>query len=244
MLSAAAPAAAQDLAARVGRVPDGVVRLAFAARPDVCPAGDGWRSGPRRRENADGWRPQDCDRSAVLVSLTREKGRVVRVRTHIGGSWSSTTGATTDLGTVSAPTAAAYLLTIAAEGGRASEDAIGAAVLADSTELWPQLLKLAKRTDLDQRARRSAIFWLGQQAGDAVTRGLIDVAEAGESDREVANAAVFALSQQPKAEGVPALIKVARTHKDPQVRRTALFWLGQSQDPAALAFFEELLTAR
>ncbi len=34
----------------------------------------------------------------------------------------------------------------------------------------------------------------------------------------------------------------ARSHPDPEVRRKALFWLGQSGDPRALALFEELLT--
>ena len=31
---------------------------------------------------------------------------------------------------------------------------------------------------------------------------------------------------------------------DPEIRRKALFWLGQSEDPRALALFEELLTRR
>jgi len=54
--------------------------------------------------------------------------------------------------------------------------------------------------------------------------------------------AVFALSQRPREEGVPALLRIARTHHDPMLRRRAIFWLGQSNDPRALALFEELLT--
>ena len=34
---------------------------------------------------------------------------------------------------------------------------------------------------------------------------------------------------------------LARTHRDPEVRKQAMFWLGQSNDPRALAFFEEVL---
>ena len=30
-------------------------------------------------------------------------------------------------------------------------------------------------------------------------------------------------------------------HPDPEIRRKAIFWLGQSQDPRAIALFEELL---
>ncbi len=53
--------------------------------------------------------------------------------------------------------------------------------------------------------------------------------------------AVFALSQRPAEEGVPALIRIARTNRHPELRKTALFWLGQSEDPRALALFEEIL---
>ena len=63
-------------------------------------------------------------------------------------------------------------------------------------------------------------------------------------DREVRESAVFALSQRPREEGVPALISVARTNKDPEIRKKALFWLGQSDDPRAIDLFEELLTRR
>jgi HEAT repeat protein len=52
---------------------------------------------------------------------------------------------------------------------------------------------------------------------------------------------VFALSQRSSNEAVPALIKVARTSRDPELRKTALFWLGQSEDPRALHLFEEIL---
>jgi hypothetical protein len=45
----------------------------------------------------------------------------------------------------------------------------------------------------------------------------------------------------PNGEGVPKLIEVARAHKNPAVRKQAMFWLGQSKDPRALAFFEEIL---
>jgi hypothetical protein len=52
---------------------------------------------------------------------------------------------------------------------------------------------------------------------------------------------VFSLSQLPKDEGVPLLINVARTNKNPEVRKQAMFWLGQSRDPRAIEFFAEIL---
>src|SRR5438094_8150709 len=116
------------------------------------------------------------------------------------------------------------------------------AVLADSVTIWPDLLKIAKSDDVSRKLRRSAVFWLGQAAGDAATRGLTDLVDDGRQDREVRESEVFALSQRPRDEGVPALIRVARENKDPDLRRKAIFWLGQSDVPRALALFEELLT--
>jgi len=61
-------------------------------------------------------------------------------------------------------------------------------------------------------------------------------------DTQVKKQAGFALSQLLKDEGVPKLIDVARTQRNREVRKQAFFWLGQSQDPRALAFIEEVLT--
>ena len=43
-------------------------------------------------------------------------------------------------------------------------------------------------------------------------------------------------------EGVPLLINVAKTNKNPAVRREAVRWLGQTHDPRALDYLEEILT--
>ena len=61
-------------------------------------------------------------------------------------------------------------------------------------------------------------------------------------DTEVKKKAVFALSQLPKDEAVPKLIAVARSQRNPEVRKQAFFWLGQSHDPRALAYIQEVLT--
>jgi HEAT repeat protein len=52
---------------------------------------------------------------------------------------------------------------------------------------------------------------------------------------------VFGLSQLPADEGVPLLIKVAREHRNRELRRDAIFWLGQSRDPRAFDFIVEIL---
>jgi HEAT repeat protein len=45
----------------------------------------------------------------------------------------------------------------------------------------------------------------------------------------------------PKDEAVPELLHVAQTNPSPDVRKEAIFWLGQTHDPRALAYFEQIL---
>jgi len=257
----AGPAAAQRLGARVAAAPDGTVRLSFAARAGVC--GDGhnvialecaggncgrgrWgRTITLNHGFDDDEVEYDCEPGPVRVSLRVRAGRVQSLRTYVGGRWVTPPrdAAVTDLGTASAREAVDFLLDLAThQDTRAGEETILPAALADSVTIWPMLLKLARDDHAPARTRRQAVFWLGQAAGDAATRGLADLVDDADVDRDVKEQAVFALSQQPRDAGVAALLRIARTHRDPGVRRKALFWLGQSGDPRALALFEELLT--
>jgi hypothetical protein len=110
----------------------------------------------------------------------------------------------------------------------------------DHASATPALLGLAKSA-ANAHVRGQALFWLAQQAGAKVA-GAIVAAIDTDPEVDVRKRAVFALSQLPKDEGVPLLINVARTNRHAEVKRQAMFWLGQSKDPRALAFFEEVLT--
>ena len=96
------------------------------------------------------------------------------------------------------------------------------------------------RNDRSSHVRGQALFWLAQRAGRkaqlAITAAIED-----DPETDVKKKAVFALSQLPRDEGVPLLIQVARSNRNPVVRKQAIFWLGQSNDPRALNFFEEVL---
>jgi hypothetical protein len=228
---------AQTIAQRVGQAPDGSVHMSFAARHGVC--GNGRNISTSR--DSDEWE-SDCDSGPVRVVLTVRGHEVVGVRTYVGGRWRAATGTITDLGYVPAQAAADYLLGIAgAIDGDHGRDAVFPATLADSAVVWPRLIALARNERAARGARRQAVFWLGQAAGEAATRGLDSIVYQDTMDRSLREQAVFALSQRPKEEGVPILIRIARTHPDHAIRKKALFWLGQSEDPRALALFQELL---
>jgi HEAT repeat protein len=116
--------------------------------------------------------------------------------------------------------------------------------LADSIEIWQWLLRLARDESRPNGIRTQSVFWLSQIAGESITANLAALTGDAAVDRDVREQAVFALSQRPRSEGVPALINIARTNRDPEIRKKALFWLGQSRDPRALALFEEILSRR
>lgn len=239
-LAFAGAAGAQTIDRRVAAAPDGTVRFSFAARPGVC--GNGHNVNIQDSRNPD-WE-SDCDNGPVRTVLTVSGGKVSRVRSYVGGRWRAGGTGVTDLGTVAAPEAANYLLDLASRVPGGSNEAVFAATLADSAMIWPALVRLAKNESVPKETRRSAVFWLGQAAGTAATASLDSLVGDSQGDRQIREAAVFALSQRPKDEGVPALIRVAQTNRDPDIRRKAMFWLGQSDDPRALALFESILTKR
>lgn len=238
MLLLAAPAAAQSIAERVAAVEDGQVRLSFAAREGVCGSGRtiSWSRG------SDDWEPR-CDPGPVHVAIDVRSGRIVDIDTYVGGHWSGRSGRIEALGMVSAPEAARYFLSLAGRlSGEVARDAIFPATLADSVVVWPDLLALAKDRTRPEEVRKGAVFWVAQAAGAAVTEGLEAIVTDESDDIEVRESAIFAISQLPHEEGVPVLLRLVQEHRDPRIRRQAIFWLGQSGDPRAIALFEEILT--
>ena len=112
--------------------------------------------------------------------------------------------------------------------------------LSKQKEAVEELIRIAKQ-DENLGARKQAVFWLGQKASVESVKALKDIVESGDETDPLKEQAIFAISQQPKDHSVPMLIDIAKTNKSASVRKRALFWLGQSGDPAALKLFEEIL---
>jgi HEAT repeat protein len=249
LLTAQAPATAQTgqtIADRVRSAPDGTVRFNFQARPGVCGSGNTVFTGDARPP-LPGNTSQDvewdtgCEQSPVRVVLDVRDHAVTGLRFYVGGRW-RTASDVTDLGDVPPQAAANYLVSLAKQAPAAiGHKAIFPATLGDNVTIWPSLMQIARDAAIPNQTRRDAVFWLGQMAGNAVTANLAQLVTEDTVDRAIRESAVFALSQRPKDESVPALIHVAQTNRDPAVRKRALFWLGQSNDPRALALFESIL---
>ena len=135
-----------------------------------------------------------------------------------------------------------YLEKLIASSG--SDRHLDGALFAISQQEAPQgldaLIRLAK-SDPSAHVRGQALFWLAQKAGQRASSAIQNAIE-NDPDTGVKKRAVFALSQLPKDEAVPKLIEIARTQKNREVQKQAFFWLGQTHDPRALAFFEQVLT--
>ena len=236
LLAITSSAEAQSLAQRA-QVRDGKVRLSYATRPEVCGSGRNIHIA----RSTDDWE-SECQHGPARLVLEWHGGKLTRVDTYVGGRWRTPGPDVTDLGMVSAPAAAAFLLDLAPRvAGGVGDDLIFPATLADSVEVWPTLIALARDAKTPRQVRKNAIFWLGQAAGDRAVKDLGDLVADQNQDADVQKQAVFALSQLRDGAGVPSLLDIARTHANPQIRKTAMFWLSQSNDPRALALFEEIL---
>ena len=173
----------------------------------------------------------------MRVVVEREAGDTKAIRVYVGGRWRADTGVT-DLGAVNTRDAATWLLSVAEQGAdKLARSALQTAMLADSVNATPVLLRIARSESRAPDARASAVSRLGEIAGERVSASLDSVAyEPG--DREVRNAAIMAIARRPKAEAVPALIKLAESLPDRELRQTAVRALAQTREPEALAWIE------
>jgi HEAT repeat protein len=197
------------------------------------------------RERSDGALSLEGDES-ILVLFRAEQGRLDRIRTYSSGCALDAGGLDvvwlTDVRTAESVRLLRSLASSATseeQDRRVEDPALAALAFHADPSALDALIALA-RQDASAHVRGQALFWLAQRAGSKVA-GVITRAIEDDPETDVKKRAVFALSQLPHDEGVPLLIDTARKNRNPAVRKQAMFWLGQSNDPRALAFFEEVL---
>lgn len=205
---------------------------------------------------AAGYRSMDCvDRTRVALEsaseisiLARYEGTTLtRLRTATADCEIDAGGLpVTWLENVKADDSAAWLTTTIKSAGTSTErldrvirPALVALAVHEGTTATRSLIELARDYQV-ARIRSDALFWLAQRAGQQAAAAIAEAIDR-DPDTEVKKRAVFALSQLPKDEGVPKLMDVAKNNRNAAVRQQAMFWLGQSNDPRALKFFEDIL---
>lgn len=105
-------------------------------------------------------------------------------------------------------------------------------------EQW--ILDQAVNAKNDMEVRKQALFWASQSGGVDVAKlgALYDRGQEYEFKKQV----IFALSQKSRSSAaLDKLIDIARNEKDKELRKDAIFWLGQSSDPRAMKALQELI---
>jgi hypothetical protein len=245
------PAGAQTIAQRIAAA-DRPVQVIYPSRPSACGDGhsyisrvvdDGYSFGTDDNvmyHRGDGWSRGPCVHGPARVVATVMGGDVTLLRVYVGPVPPSS--ADVETLTVSAADAATWLASlVTAENSRVAASAILPLILADAPDPWPLLLRVARDNGRSMNVRRDALMWLGT---GAIAHLGIEQKRDDTPDDEMRSQAVFALSQRPKSESVPALMELAKSAKYPAAKRSAIFWLGQTGDPRAADVFAELLGLR
>lgn len=149
-------------------------------------------------------------------------------------------GVTPDASATWLTTLAQSAAVAAGRNGSLAQSALAALELTPGAVALRSLVTLAKddgRPTVRSRAL-NALALRAEQEATATIQGAI----ANDPDTGVKKTAVGALARMPKDEGVPLLIQIARTNRNVEVRKQAMFWLGESKDPRAISFFEEILS--
>lgn len=107
----------------------------------------------------------------------------------------------------------------------------------------PFLMDIAQKHKKSE-VREQSIFWLGQKSRNPDVVKILEKIANSDTDPEVQEKAIFSLSQMSSDVGIPALINIAKNHKNASVRKKAIFWLGQSNDERAMKAIEEILYER
>jgi len=190
---------AQGLAQRLDAVRDGTIRMSFATRPEVCGDGrfigvdtprgfrmytfhgNGVSHGGYSVETLEDVQP-DCKTGPMRLVIEKTGGQVTDLRAAVGVAWRASAGVT-DLGTVSAPQVATWMLDNVTGFDR--DDLIPvafvAAVAADSARVADRLLAIGRTKTLPADARSQSLRWLTDvsaregkpAAADEVLRGII-----------------------------------------------------------------------
>ncbi len=103
------------------------------------------------------------------------------------------------------------------------------------------LAAIARDKTKSEKARNNAIFWIGQSGLPNRVPLLEDVFKNSSDNAKVRMQTLFALSQSGDPRSVTLLGNIASTDPNLDIRKQAIFWLGQIRSPEATQALENLL---
>jgi HEAT repeat protein len=117
---------------------------------------------------------------------------------------------------------------------------IQAVVGLKTSEATTWLIDMAKDKTLDHESRKNAIYWAGQQRAVDMDQ-LNTIYEQARGDNDVQNQVIYVYSQRRESAAVDKLMAIAKTDQNVEMRKTALYWLGQKNDPRVVQFLRDLI---
>jgi HEAT repeat protein len=106
-------------------------------------------------------------------------------------------------------------------------------------EQWLMSVALNSREDVE--LRKKALFWAGQ-SGVAIPELAQLYDRMGAGDTEMKEQIIFVLSQRQRDRAaIDKMFDIAKNEKEPELRKKAIFWLGQSRDPRVQQFLMDLI---
>ncbi|HTR21245.1 MAG TPA: HEAT repeat domain-containing protein [Gemmatimonadales bacterium] len=106
----------------------------------------------------------------------------------------------------------------------------------DENLKWLMDLAVNEREPIEMR--KKALFWAGQ-SGAALDQlvGLY----AKTTNNDMKEQLIFVYSQRDEAGALDKLIDIAKHETDKELRKKAIFWIGQSHDPKAAQYLQEII---
>ena len=106
----------------------------------------------------------------------------------------------------------------------------------DASQKW--LIDLASNPSESIELRKKALFWAGQ-TGTPFSQ--LSAMYGRMREQEMKDQMIFVFSQRHEAAALDKLMDIAKNDPDREVRRKALFWLGQSKDSRVSAFLSDII---
>jgi HEAT repeat protein len=101
------------------------------------------------------------------------------------------------------------------------------------------LMGVIENAKLPIEVRKKALFWAGQARGFPVPQ-LVSLYDRM-ADRELKEQAIWVLAERRETAATDKVLDIARHDPDRELRKKALFWLGQNDDPRVKQLLMEIL---
>lgn len=119
------------------------------------------------------------------------------------------------------------------------ESVIQAVANQKSPDRTTWLLGVARDKNQELEPRKKALFYAGQ--GGVELKDLLPLYEELSGQPEMQDQMLYVYAQRKETEATDRLLQIARTEKNPKLRKKAVFWLSQRKDPRVKQYLMELV---